>query len=72
MFCENQRFHNLVSGKRVCVGKDVASMMIFIFVATVLQKFKLEGCNDSGSVDLSYDCGITTIPKPQDLIFVKI
>ncbi|KAJ3645218.1 hypothetical protein Zmor_022896 [Zophobas morio] len=71
-FYQPESFLPFQAGKRVCVGKDVPSMMIFTFVATVLQKFKLEGCNDSGSVDLSYDCGITIIPKPQDLIFVKI
>ena len=72
MYYENQRFYNRVLGKRICAGKDVATMMVFMFVATVLQEFKLEGCNGSGSVDLSYDCGLTTTPKPQDLIFVKI
>ncbi|XP_063916276.1 cytochrome P450 306a1-like [Zophobas morio] len=71
-FYQPESFLPFQSGKRICAGKDVATMMVFMFVATVLQEFKLEGCNGSGSVDLSYDCGLTTTPKPQDLIFVKI
>ena len=55
----------------MCVGKDLANMMTFLFVSTVLQKFKLEGCN-SGSVDLSYVFGFTTTPKPQDLLFIEL
>ena len=60
-----------VSGERMCVGKDLANIMVVFFVATVVQNFKIEGL-ESGSVDLSYEWSLLTLPKPQELVFVKL
>ena len=53
----------------MCVGKDLAKMVIFIFMATVLRKVKIE-CREG--VDLSYTFGFTLQPKPQELTFTTV
>lgn len=54
------------SGKRMCVGEDLAKMLLFLFGASILQKFRLEVV---GSVDVKGDCGITLTPKEQGIVF---
>ncbi|XP_063917084.1 cytochrome P450 306a1-like [Zophobas morio] len=70
-FCKHESLVPFQAGKRMCVGKHLANMMMFQFVATVLQKVKIECCG-SGPVDFSYECGLSLLPKPQKLVFVKI
>ena len=53
----------------MCVGKDLAKMVIFLFVATVLQKVKIE-CSEG--VDLSYTFGFTLQSNPQELTFTIV
>ncbi|KAJ3659695.1 hypothetical protein Zmor_011370 [Zophobas morio] len=57
-------------GKRMCVGEHLAKMLIFLFMATILQTFKIESCEPE--IDLSAVCGITLLPKPQKVVFKNI
>ncbi|KAJ3656032.1 hypothetical protein Zmor_015135 [Zophobas morio] len=70
-FLWHESFIPFQTGKRMCVGKDLGDMMVFLFFATVLQRVKIE-CGDSGKIDFSYVCGLPLLSKPQELVFVKI
>ncbi|XP_063917163.1 cytochrome P450 306a1-like [Zophobas morio] len=58
-------------GKRMCVGDEFARMMTIIFVAGLVKNFKLEPC-ESSPIDFSWICGLSLVPKPQKVVFVKI
>ena len=60
-----------VPGKRMCVGEDVANMVTTIFIAGVLQNFKIEPV-DSLPLDFTGTCGAALSPKSQKLVFTKI
>lgn len=53
----------------MCVGDELARMMLYLFGTTILQKFIVE--LEDENVDLTGDCGITLTPKPHRLIFSK-
>ncbi|KAJ3645244.1 hypothetical protein Zmor_022918 [Zophobas morio] len=70
-FFKPESFLPFQSGKRMCVGEDVANMVTTIFVAGVLQNFKIEPV-DSFPLDFTGTCGAALSPKPQKLVFTKI
>ncbi|XP_063917304.1 cytochrome P450 2U1-like [Zophobas morio] len=59
------------SGKRMCVGYDLAKMMMYLFVVVLVKHFKVEPC-ESSPIDFSEVCGLSLVPKPQKVVFVKI
>ncbi|XP_063916264.1 cytochrome P450 306a1-like isoform X2 [Zophobas morio] len=70
-FSKPESFLPFQSGKRKCIGEDVAEIMTSIFIAGVLQNFRIEQV-DSTPLDFTGICGVTLAPKPQKLIFSKI
>ncbi|XP_059488369.1 cytochrome P450 306a1 isoform X2 [Neocloeon triangulifer] len=58
------------SGKRVCLGEELARMMVFAFAASVVFNFRVSfgGGQDAAAV-LQGDCGITLNPKAHNLLF---
>ncbi|KAJ3645235.1 hypothetical protein Zmor_022911 [Zophobas morio] len=70
-FSKPESFLPFQSGKRMCIGEDVANMVTTIFIAGVLQNFRIEPVNSLG-LDFTGSCGATLNPKPQKLIFTKI
>ncbi|XP_066246355.1 cytochrome P450 306a1 [Euwallacea similis] len=61
-FVKNENFIPFQCGKRMCVGDELARMMLFIFGVSVLQKFHLE-ITDKKFVNLEGSPGITLTPK---------
>ncbi|XP_011693655.1 PREDICTED: cytochrome P450 306a1 [Wasmannia auropunctata] len=58
------------TGKRMCVGDELARMMLFLFAARFLHSFVIS--IPSGThIDLEGECGITLVPKPHRLIFTS-
>lgn len=59
------------SGKRKCLGDQLAKACIFTFFVGILRKFRLTsvGCDDAPSLDLLP--GITLSPKPYKVFFEK-
>ncbi|XP_063915658.1 cytochrome P450 306a1-like [Zophobas morio] len=58
-------------GKRMCVGEEFARTMMYIFVAALVKNFKVEPC-ESSPVAFSGVCGLSLVPKPQKIVFIKI
>ncbi|XP_028044918.2 cytochrome P450 306a1 [Monomorium pharaonis] len=56
------------AGKRICVGDELARMILFLFAARFLQTFVIS-IPPGMLIDLEGECGITLIPKPHRLIF---
>ncbi|XP_012282355.1 cytochrome P450 306a1 [Orussus abietinus] len=56
------------SGKRMCVGDELARMLLFLFAGKILQSFKVRLAPGS-TIDLEGEGGITLVPKPHRLVF---
>lgn len=56
-------------GKRVCVGEELARMILFLFAGRILHAFTISIPLDE-MVDLEGECGITLVPKPHRLTFL--
>ncbi|XP_025162427.1 cytochrome P450 306a1 isoform X2 [Harpegnathos saltator] len=56
------------TGKRMCVGDELARMILFLFAARILHTFVISMPPDT-HVDLDGECGITLVPKPHRLLF---
>ncbi|KAI4500834.1 hypothetical protein M0802_004045 [Mischocyttarus mexicanus] len=56
------------TGKRICVGDELAKMILFLFSARILHRFVIS-IPPNINVDLEGECGITLIPKPHCLVF---
>lgn len=54
----------------MCVGDELAKMMLFLFAARFLHSFVISVPLDM-PIDLEGECGITLIPKPHRLIFTS-
>lgn len=60
----------MVSGKRMCIGDEFARMIIYLFNARILQRFAVSA-PPGQTVNLEGECGITLVPKPQNLVFKR-
>ncbi|KAL6422976.1 hypothetical protein ACFW04_010463 [Cataglyphis niger] len=56
------------TGKRMCVGDELAKMILFLFAARILHSFVISVPPDT-HIDLEGECGITLVPKPHRLVF---
>lgn len=54
----------------MCVGDELARMMLFLFAARFLHSFVITVPLDT-RIDLEGECGITLVPKPHRLIFTS-
>ncbi|KYQ50759.1 hypothetical protein ALC60_10155 [Trachymyrmex zeteki] len=56
------------AGKRMCVGDELAKMILFLFGARFLHSFVIS-VPSGMRLDLEGECGITLFPKPHRLVF---
>ncbi|XP_023716253.1 cytochrome P450 306a1 isoform X2 [Cryptotermes secundus] len=68
-FNRPESFIPFQTGKRMCVGEELARMMLFLFGSAIIQKFNITA-PDNIDIDLEGECGFTLAPKPQKLIFI--
>ncbi|XP_078052770.1 cytochrome P450 enzyme phantom [Augochlora pura] len=69
-FFKPDSFLPFQSGKRVCVGEELARMILFLYAGRILRKFNVSTPPDE-SIDLEGDSGITLVPKPHRLMFAE-
>ncbi|XP_055641293.1 cytochrome P450 306a1 [Toxorhynchites rutilus septentrionalis] len=58
------------TGKRMCLGDELARMILYLYTARLFWHFELDVCNRD-SIDLTGICGITLTPPTYDIIFTK-
>ncbi|KRT82762.1 cytochrome P450, partial [Oryctes borbonicus] len=56
------------TGKRMCVGDELARIILFLFSTTILQEFFIRPANNM-QLDSTGECGITLTPKDYTLTF---
>ncbi|XP_015432310.1 PREDICTED: cytochrome P450 306a1 [Dufourea novaeangliae] len=68
-FFKPESFLPFQTGKRVCVGEELARMILFLFAGRILRTLDVSVPQDE-TIDLEGDSGITLVPKPHRLMFV--
>lgn len=61
----------LISGKRICIGDELAKMLLYLFASTILQKYRLS-IDSEENVNLDGHCGITLSPESFKIAFKKV
>ncbi|XP_076242207.1 cytochrome P450 enzyme phantom [Calliopsis andreniformis] len=67
-FFKPESFLPFQTGKRVCIGEELAKMILFLFAGRILRKYEVSVASDE-TVDLDGECGITLVPKPHRMVF---
>ena len=62
--------NSIHSGKRMCVGDELAKIVLFLYAGRILQQFTIS-LADKLNLDLDGECGITLVPKPHSLFFQR-
>uniref|UniRef100_A0ABM5FCF0 unspecific monooxygenase n=1 Tax=Pogona vitticeps TaxID=103695 RepID=A0ABM5FCF0_9SAUR len=67
-FRKSDYFMPFSAGKRICAGEGLARMELFLFLATILQHFKLKPLQDPKDIDISPLISNTNnLPRPYQL-----
>nr|XP_020634657.1 cytochrome P450 2H2-like [Pogona vitticeps] len=67
-FRKSDHFMPFSAGKRICAGEGLARMELFLFLASILQHFKLKPLKDPKEIDISpLMSGTVTFPRPYQL-----
>ena len=59
----------LIAGKRQCLGETLAKAELFLFVAGLLQQFKIRPEVEGEPPSENYAMGLTLLPQPFKLVF---
>lgn len=64
-------FSDLILGKRVCMGEQLAKMELFLMFVSLMQSFTFALPKDSKKPNLTGRYGLTLAPHPFNLIISK-
>ncbi|KAJ3645236.1 hypothetical protein Zmor_022912 [Zophobas morio] len=70
-FIKPESFLPFQTGKRMCIGEEIATMIMYIFVVIVVKNFKLAP-PDFAPIDFTGITKASLAPKPQEIMFTKI
>ncbi|BFZ06906.1 hypothetical protein BsWGS_09946 [Bradybaena similaris] len=66
-----EQFIPFSTGRRICLGKSVARMELFIFLSNMFQRFRFVPPNPSNIPSLEYKAGIVVSPKRYEVRLVE-
>jgi cytochrome P450 len=66
-----EQFIPFSAGRRVCLGESLAKMELFLFLASMFQKFEFLPPTPGIIPPLKYVCGVVIAPKPYKVRAVK-
>ncbi|KAL3269718.1 hypothetical protein HHI36_008778 [Cryptolaemus montrouzieri] len=69
-FYKPEAFIPFQIGKRICVGEELAKMLLYLFCSSILQNYELT-IKEGIEIDLSGNCGITLTPTDYEITFKK-
>ncbi|XP_062580761.1 cytochrome P450 2C27-like isoform X2 [Saccostrea cucullata] len=59
------------TGRRVCLGENLARMELFLYLVAILQKFEIQPEDTGDLPSLKGHLGITYMPKPYKVKFIR-
>ncbi|XP_035315491.1 cytochrome P450 2C29 isoform X1 [Cricetulus griseus] len=72
-FKKSDYFMPFSTGKRVCAGEALAQMELFLFLTTILQKFKLKSLLPPKDVNITPVVnGFSSVPPPFQICFIPV